>query len=57
MIKVKRRSITNCKNISKDIKIFKTGMHKSCKSSRHNNGHNSSTIEALVNGKYIMVPF
>ena len=60
MIKVKSNSIDQLpKNISKDIKIFKTGTaQKYINQADIIIGHNSaSTIEALVNGKYVMVPF
>ena len=44
--------------ITKNIEIYSHGTAKFCKSSRYNYWSNSaSTIEALVNGKYVMVPF
>ena len=60
MIKIKSNSLNQLpKNISKEIKIFKTGTaHKYINKADIVIGHNStSTIEALVNGKHVMVPF
>ena len=60
IIKYKHNSGDKIDNkISKKIKIFKTGSaEKFINNADIIIGHNSSaTIEALVNGKYVMVPF